>query len=76
MRTLTRNDQLLLAAALLAAGVKARIRRFPGALRVVFDGSWETVADVLNNDGFCPAGGGRFGRFNFEGNQVFVRGVQ
>ncbi len=75
VRTLNETDKALLAAVLMNAGVKARIRKFPGCYRVVFDGARETVADALNGEGFLAAGGQPFGRFSFDGNQAFVRYV-
>lgn len=76
VRTITAADRMLLALALHSAGIKARIRKFPGCLRVVFDGSWVDVAEVLNGEGFLPATGRPFDRFSFDGNQAFVRYVK
>lgn len=73
VRTLTNDDKILLAAALLNAGVKARIRKLHIGYRVVFDGSYDVVASALNGEGFLAAGGEPFGKFSAQGNQVFVR---
>ncbi len=75
VRTITADDKALLAIALLNAGVKARIRKLNLGLRVVFNGSWESVAAVLNSEGFRFADGREFSRFSFDGNQAFVRYV-
>lgn len=75
-RTLTQTDQVLLAAALLNAGIKARIRKIRNGLRVVFDGPSAPVADLLNDEGFLHANGCPFDRFSFDGNQAFVRYVR
>jgi len=74
-RTVTKDDKILIAAALLNAGVKARLKVIRNGVRVVFQGEWQPVAAVLNNEGYSPAGGGRFGQFNFSQGQVFVRCV-
>lgn len=73
MRTLTNSDKALLALSLANAGIKARIRKLPAGLRVVFEGSSQAVADVLNAEGFRHASGESFDRFKFDGNQAFVR---
>lgn len=75
MNSLTTTDKLLIALALKSAGIKARVRKFPSSIRVVFDGSWEAVAAALNAEGYRHANGRAFDRFSFEGQQVFVRGV-
>jgi hypothetical protein len=74
VRTLNDADKALLALALLNADVKARIRKFPTSLRVVFEGPFEPVQAVLNENGFRFADGGLFTRFSFnQPNEVFVR---
>lgn len=73
VRKFNREDQMLLAVALLNAGIKARIRKLNLGVRVVFDGSQESVAEVLNSEGFLHANGGAFGPTSFQGNQAFVR---
>ena len=75
VRAFTQEDKLLLAVALLNAGIKARIRKLNIGVRVVFDGSQEAVAAVLNSEGFLHANGGSFDRYSFQGNQAFVRYV-
>jgi G:T-mismatch repair DNA endonuclease (very short patch repair protein) len=52
VRKFTKEDKLLLAVALLNAGIKARIKMLNLGARVVFDGSQEAVAEVLNSEGF------------------------
>lgn len=76
VRTLTATDKALLALALRNAGIKARVRKISNGLRVVFDGSWEGIAAVLNAEGFRHATGGEFSRFSFDGNQAFIRYVE
>jgi hypothetical protein len=75
VRKFTKEDKLLLAVALLNAGIKARIRKLHLGARVVFDGSQDAVAEVLNSEGFLHANGGSFGANSFHGNQAFVRYV-
>ncbi len=75
VRAFTKEDQLLLAVALLNAGIKARIRKLAIGVRVVFDGAQDEVAAVLNSEGFLHANGGPFTQFSFQGNQAFVRYV-
>lgn len=75
-RTLTNDDKLLLRVALINAGIKGRVASIRNGLRIVFQGDWQPVADVLNNECFSPAGGGRFGQHNFSGGQAFVRCVE
>ena len=75
VRVFAKEDQILLAAALLNAGVKARIRKLHLGVRVVFTGSQDDVAEVLNSEGFLHANGGPFTQFSFQGNQAFVRYV-
>lgn len=76
-RTLNADDKTLLAALLLIAGVKARIRKFPTSFRVCFDGSQDAVLDVLNGNGFIRADGSSFTCTAFNGgrNEVFVHRV-
>ncbi|WP_448043757.1 hypothetical protein [Bradyrhizobium liaoningense] len=74
VRTLNDTDKALLVVALLNSGIKARIRKLRIGFRVVFEGSTDAVATVLNNEGFLTASGEQFGRFSFNGaNEVFVR---
>lgn len=74
VRTLNQTDKTLIAVALLNAGVKARIRKLHIGYRVVFDGSKDVVATVLNNEGYLTAAGDAFGPYSFNGsNEVFVR---
>lgn len=73
VRTLTATDKALLALALRNAGIKARIRKFPTSIRVVFEGSWEAVRSVLNAEGFRFADGNEFGRFSNNGNEAHIR---
>lgn len=69
----TKDHKLLIAMALLNAGVKARLRVFPTSIRVCFDGSQEAVLDTLNGLGFRNAAGGEFSRFSFNGpGEIFV----
>lgn len=74
-RKFNKEDQMLLAVALLNAGIKARIRKLNIGVRVVFDGSQEAIAAVLNSEGFLHANGGPFGLHSFQGNQAFIRYV-
>lgn len=76
-RTLNADDKTLLAALLLIAGVKARIRKLPTSFRVCFDGSQDAVLDVLNGNGFIRADGSSFTRTAFNGgrNEIFVHRV-
>jgi hypothetical protein len=76
VRPFSKQDKILLAAALLNAGIKARIKMLNLGARVVFEGSEEAVAEVLNNEGFLFADGQKFGRFCFQRNQAFVRYVE
>lgn len=76
VRKFNNEDKILLAVALLNAGIKARIRKLHLGVRVVFDGSQEAVAEVLNSEGFLTAAGDKFGQFSFQGNQAFVRYVE
>ncbi|MGX9443880.1 hypothetical protein ACWX0K_15060 [Nitrobacteraceae bacterium UC4446_H13] len=73
VRTLTTDDKVLLRAALLNAGVKARVATIRNGFRVVFEGAWQPVADALNNEGFRYAGGSTFGQFSNNGNETYVR---
>ena len=78
VRTLTKEDQALAAVVLLNAGVKARIRSVRAGFRVVFVGSWQTVATALNEYGFKSAAMASFDRFAFNDTdpshgEVFVR---
>lgn len=75
VRKFNTEDKMLLAVALLNAGIKARIRKLHLGVRVVFDGSQDAVAEVLNSEGFLHANGGPFGPTSFQGNQAFVRYV-
>lgn len=75
VRTLTDADRSLLRLALANAGIKARVRKFPGTLRVVFEGARESVERVLNDNDFRNACGRPFDRDAFEGEQVFIRYV-
>lgn len=75
VRAFTKEDKILLAVALLNAGIKARIRKLHIGVRVVFEGSQDEVAAVLNSEGFLHANGGPFTQFSFQGNQAFVRYV-
>jgi hypothetical protein len=77
VRTFTDSDKALLAVALLNSGIKARIRKLRIGVRVVFDGSREAVAEVLNSEGFLTAAGEAFGPHSFNGpSEVFVRYVR
>lgn len=67
----TKEDKALVALMLLNEGVKARTKMLPRGFRVVFDGSWETVARVLNENGFRTTSGD-FGRASCESGEVFV----
>jgi len=69
----TKEDKALVALALLNEGVKARTKMLNRGFRVCFTGSWETVARVLNENGFRTAGG-EFTRFSFNdiNGEVFV----
>lgn len=73
VRTLTNIDKVLLRAALLNAGVKARVANIRNGFRVVFEGDWQPVADALNNEGFLYAGGSSFGPFSNNGSETYVR---
>lgn len=73
IRILNDADKALLAVAFLNADVKVRIRKLRIGYRVVFDGARETVAEVLNSEGFLNAAGNAFGPHSFDGNQAFVR---
>ncbi len=75
VRAFTKEDKLLLAVALLNAGIKARIKMLNLGARVVFDASQDAVAEALNSEGFLHADGGAFDKFSFQGNQAFVRYV-
>jgi hypothetical protein len=75
VRTFGSDDKLLLAVAMLNAGIKVRIRKLRIGIRVVFDGPSENVAAVLNSEGFLNASGCEFGVHSFDGNQAFVRYV-
>jgi hypothetical protein len=72
VRTVVAADILLLKAAIKNAGIKARVRKFPTSVRVVFDCKNETMMEVLNSEGFLHASGGPFGWSSFQGNQAFV----
>lgn len=67
----TKEDKALIALALLNEGVKARTKMLPRGFRVVFDGAWEAVARVLNENGFRTTSG-EFGRASCESGEVFV----
>ncbi len=76
VRYVNNTDKLLLRAALLNAGIKARVRSFPNCLRVVFEGDKAPMIEMLNNEGFLAAGGIPFGQHSFNGsNEVFVHHV-
>jgi hypothetical protein len=76
VRTLTATDKAYLALVLSNAGVKARIRKIHNGLRVVFEGSYEAIAPILNSEGFRHANGGQFSRFSFDGQQAFIRYIE
>lgn len=75
VRTLNTTDKALVAVKLLNAGVKARIKMLRIGFRVCFVGSWETVAGVLNANGYLTASGSTFDAhaFNDINGEVFVR---
>jgi hypothetical protein len=75
VRKFNKTDKLLLAAALLNAGVKGRIKMLNLGARLVFEGSQDAVTEVLNSEGFLHANGAPFGPTSFQGNQAFVRYV-
>lgn len=77
VRQITAADKPNLAIVLLNAGVKARLAVKRGCIRAVIDGEFDraSVAAALNENGFRFAAGREFGRFSFDGQQVFVRGV-
>lgn len=75
VRKFNKTDKMLLAVALLNAGIKGRIKMLNLGCRVVFEGSSDAVAAVLNSEGFLHASGDAFGPFSFQGNQAFVRYV-
>lgn len=65
-RTVTKTDKVLIAASLVNAGVKARIRQFPAMVRVVFaEGDRAAVAQVLADEGYRNV--------FFQDNQAHVR---
>jgi len=67
----TKEDKALVALVLLNEGVKARTKMLNNGFRVVFDGSWEVVARVLNENGFRTTSGD-FGLASCESGEVFV----
>lgn len=69
---ITKADRTRLAELLKAAGIKARIRNFPLCARVVFEGTWQPVAEVLNSNGFLAAAGATWEWSTFQGQQAFV----
>lgn len=75
VRAFNKEDKMLLAVALLNAGIKGRIRMLRLGARLVFEGSQDAVAEVLNSEGFLHASGDAFGQFSFQGKQAFVRYV-
>lgn len=73
VRKFDKSDKSHLVVALLNAGITARIKMLHLGARVVFEGSQDAIAEVLNSEGFLHANGGPFGQHSFQGNQAFVR---
>ncbi len=74
VRALNNSDKVLIAAALLNAGVKARIKKLNIGYRVCFVGDQSAVIEALNNYGFLNAVGGQFDMHSFnQPHELFVR---
>lgn len=69
---LTKADRARLAELFKAASIKVRIRNFPLCARVVFEGEWQPVADILNANGYLAAAGADFKWSTFQRQQAFV----
>lgn len=78
VRYITAADKPLLAIVLLNAGVKARLAVQRSCIRAVIAGDFDrdAVVAALNEYGFRDAGAQPFARISFQGEQLFVRGME
>ena len=75
LRKLNDFDKSYISVALSNVGIKARVRKFNGSIRIVFDGDRDVVIATLNAEGYRRLNG-EITRFSFNGeNELFIHGA-